>query len=224
MKIAVFSDVHGNAFYFRSCLEAMAKDGVAWYVFLGDAVGYIPYVNEVFDLLHKLDAHCLMGNHEAMLCGLLEQEIRKESIYQHSKAIERLDKSIISEIKNLLPFYEIKVDGLKLLFLHGSPWNPLNGYLYKDAFVSKRYDYDFVFVGHTHRPFVMTQFNTTFVNVGSVGLPRDIGNMPSYAVLDTHYISVGIKRITVPSEKLLLNFKDAGVHESVINCLRRRME
>ena len=41
-----------------------------------------------------------------------------------------------------------------------------------------------VFMGNTHRPFVRRCGSTTFVNVGSCGLPRDVGTLGACCVFD----------------------------------------
>lgn len=48
----------------------------------------------------------------------------------------------------------------------------------------------FILVGHSHKPFIKTINNTTILNPGSVGQPRDFNPRASYAVIDngTAYI------------------------------------
>jgi len=48
----------------------------------------------------------------------------------------------------------------------------------------------FILVGHSHKPFIKTISNTTILNPGSVGQPRDFNPRASYAVIDngTAYI------------------------------------
>jgi predicted phosphodiesterase len=58
-------------------------------------------------------------------------------------------------------------------------------------------DIDFLFIGQTHRPWIRKNLHTTVVNVGSIGLPRDHGSRPSYAVLDTITRQAEIIRLTV---------------------------
>ena len=46
--------------------------------------------------------------------------------------------------------------GVAGLFVHGSPTDPLTGYIYPDSDLSEfsEIDADVVFMGHTHHPFV----------------------------------------------------------------------
>lgn len=224
MKIAVFSDIHGNIFYFRSCLSAMAELHIDKYFFLGDAVGYMPYSIEVLDLLDSIKAMCLMGNHEAMLCDLLEYSEDKEEIYQLKRAALHIPVQLLQKIKTWLPYKTSIIDGINVLFVHGSPWNPLLGYVYPDSSACY-YDnpqYDFVFLGHSHRPFIFKNEHTTMVNAGSCGLPRDCGNMPSFVVWDTASNSPQIMRIKVDIQELLADLQAHNVHNDVLACLMRK--
>ena len=60
---------------------------------------------------------------------------------------------------------------------------------------------------------------TTIVNAGSTGLPRDIGNAPSWATLDTRTRTAAIERLKLD---LVETFPEKpAVHPSVWACVRR---
>jgi len=223
MKLAIFSDVHGNSFYFRSCLSKMAEYRVDRYIFLGDAVGYMPYGIDVLELLDSIEADCLMGNHEAMLCGFLKYSSDRDEVYQLRQASLAIPKRTFEKIMTWLPYKILSLNGLNILLVHGSPWNPLLGYLYPDS-CERHYNspqYDFVFMGHSHRPFISKNEYTTIVNVGSVGLPRDFGNVPSFTICDTMTGETQIVRLELDNQDLLLDLKKRNVHETILTCLGR---
>jgi predicted phosphodiesterase len=222
MKIAVFSDIHGNVQFFSACINAMAEHQIDRYFFLGDAIGYMPFCMEVFNVLETIDSICLLGNHEAMLCGMLDYTDAQDEVYQ----IRRLVKNpfLIDKIKYWLPFYITTIDKIRILFVHGAPWDPIGAYLYPDS-VWMNYDnpqFDFIFLAHSHRPFITKNNQTTMVNVGSCGLPRDIGNSPTFAVFDTSTKKVEIIRLQLDIQTLLIEFENNGVHKDVLNCLMRK--
>jgi predicted phosphodiesterase len=224
VKIAIFSDIHGNIRYFRACVSAMSALYIDKYFFLGDAVGYMPYSVDVLELLDSLNAMCLMGNHEAMLCDLLEYSKDKEEVYQIKRAASYMPAQLIRRIKTWLPYNMSVIDKKSVLFVHGSPWNPLSGYVYPDS-PDSNYDnprYDFVFLGHSHRPCVFKNGHTTMINVGSCGLPRDCGNMPSFVVWDTAANDPEIIRIKVDVQELLVDLQAHNVHNDVLACLMRQ--
>jgi predicted phosphodiesterase len=53
---------------------------------------------------------------------------------------------------------------------------------------------DFILLGHTHHPFSYSRGGKTVLNPGSVGQPRDVGNLASWAVIDTSNRSVVHRR------------------------------
>jgi predicted phosphodiesterase len=55
--------------------------------------------------------------------------------------------------------------------------------------------YDFVLLGHTHHSFYFQNNNTTVINPGSVGQPRDIGNLASYAIINTQNKTSQIRKV-----------------------------
>ncbi|MDR2337616.1 MAG: metallophosphatase family protein [Deltaproteobacteria bacterium] len=223
MRIAIFADIHGNIEFFTACLNKMRELEADAYYFLGDAIGYMPSGLEVLSKLKQINAKCLMGNHEAMFCNFLEYNCKQEKVYQFSKLLQH-KLNIVEEIKNWLPFRIETMNELNILFVHGSPYNPLQGYIYLDS--PERYcdfyQYDFVFCAHSHQPFISINKHTTLVNVGSCGLPRDIGNSPAFVLLDTITREIRIIRLNLNIDTLLLDLKSKGVHQEVINCFLRK--
>ena len=223
MKIVVISDIHSNIDYLRKCMFFIQKERPDKIICLGDIVGYFDQPKQVFDFLMNKHVHCLCGNHEAMLLDRLLIDEKKEEIYQIKKQRNLFTSDEISIISTWLPFYTLFTDNIKILCVHGTPWNPLLGYGYKDSQSILNYvshDFDYVFMGHTHHPYIMQQSCGTLVNVGSCGLPRDIGNMPSYSLLNTQTKDCYIKRVCIDIDECC--FDKTRIHSSVIECLKRK--
>lgn len=223
MKFGVLSDAHGNALGLKACLDHLAAMQVDEIVFLGDMIGYLPDVSATIGLLRASKAHCLLGNHDAMWIGATPLNEQKDRVYRIGKAGESMSDEDRDFVASLKPWHEVDADGRKLLFVHGSPRNPLNEYVYPDAEAGwfDAYDYDAFFMGHTHRPFMRsTPSNKLVVNVGSCGLPRDQGNLMSFAVYDSFEHSCEVFRVALAVDALLERYADAA-HESVRNCLQR---
>jgi len=200
MRIGVISDIHGNSIALRQSLKALKeKFSVDDVFFLGDAVGYMPDANEVLEILRKENIKSLMGNHEAMLLGWLPNDPKSDTVYQLERTKQAMKKDHLNFIRGLLPFREVVIEGTKILMVHGSPVNPLNGYVYPDTDISslRIQGYDFILMGHTHRPFVKQTNTTCYVNVGSCGMPRDVGDLSSLAIIDTERKHAGIYRFTM---------------------------
>ncbi len=221
MLIGVFSDAHGNEPGFYTCYEFLSKHTERIY-YLGDAVGYFPLSNRIIDTLRTTNITCLKGNHDAMLLGELEYDINREDIYQIEKSRSAITEKNLNFLRGLTSEEKISIDNRNLLFVHGSPPDPLNGYIYPDADISffKKMPYDAIFMGHTHRSFIKNSGHQNIVNVGSCGLPRDSGNEVTVALFDTIKNEASLKKFEMNVEAVLKKY-DTQIDSSVIDVLNR---
>lgn len=221
--IGVLSDAHGNIGSYGRAIALIGEIGVDEVYFLGDAVGYLPSL-DVLDRLMGCDSYvkCIRGNHEDMLIkasNALWQEdayqlgsIRSRMKRHHLEYIGRWPKKIVREIF-----------GLRVLFIHGSVVEPTYGYIYADSDLSSvNAEYDFIFMGNTHRPFIRETRSTTMINVGSCGLPRDDGRYGSFALFDPSQRTVEIMRYNIEKYTASLELARDSVHSSVREVLARR--
>ncbi len=222
MKIVVLSDAHGNFYYLKRCLDEIKKiEDVKGKICLGDALGYGAKGIECLELLRSEGFYCLMGNHEAMLLGLIPLDEKKDEVYNISKLRASLSVEVRQYLSLLLPFMVISNGDKEILFVHGNPLDPLNGYLYEDKLdiLKGLKKYHTVFMGHTHRPYIKEYDGVRYVNVGSCGMPRDIGNKPSFVIYDIDKDVVELRRIEIKKEYIENNYND--VHPEVKKCLLR---
>ena len=223
MKLVILSDIHGNDIYFNRCMALIKKLIPDKIIVLGDCFGYMHEGNTILNKLRKLNAKLLLGNHEAMLLGKLQYDLEKEEIYGLITDRKTISKSNFKYMEQLEPKLYEEIDNRRILYVHGCPDNPVNGYLYADdkTYNWGRKQYDYIFMGHTHYPYIKKFSNTTYVNVGSVGLPRCNGQKPSFVVFDTQTGEVVIHEVLLNRkelEKVLL--KD--IHPTVCECLKRK--
>lgn len=223
MKIGFLSDAHGNPEGAERCLAVLRRAGADQIYFLGDAVGYLSGWGEVLRLLHDGEVQCLMGNHD--------QQVLIEGADNNEASAYRLRGAYLDGIADLLPWMaswptrrEIRCDDYRLLLVHGSPANPLTGYVYPWSDLSSlaRVDADIVAMGHTHRPFVAEVGGRTLINVGSCGLPRDVGNLASCASFDGQTGVCEILRVPFDVTRLLSRVDPP--HTEVLRCLERRAD
>lgn len=222
MKYAVLSDAHGNKLYFDQCIKKIKTLSVQKLIYLGDIFGYMPDGIHVLNSLRNRGAYILKGNHEAMLLGELDLDLEKDKIYGLSKQKKLIDPNSLSFLSGLNDHLIIETANGKILFVHGAPFDALNGYLYED---NKIYSwngeiYSFIFMGHTHRPYIKKSGQTTFVNVGSCGLPRDKGLRPSFCVFDDEKMEAEIIRVSISPEILESEYY-SKISSTVMNVLRR---
>ncbi|HCK41047.1 MAG TPA: phosphoesterase [Planctomycetaceae bacterium] len=212
MKRAVISDIHGNLEALQSVLAHIADQKVDEIFCLGDIIGYGPNPCECLDLVIENCQICLLGNHdqgamfdpEGFNSGA-ERAIfwTRDQLENSGGARDQIDRRW--DFLGTLP--RVHRDDI-WLFVHGSPRNPVNEYVFpEDIYNQKQMEKLFglitkgSFQGHTHVPGIFLeslefitpdQTENTFVfrdekfmvNVGSVGQPRDGDPRSCYIILE----------------------------------------
>lgn len=212
MKRALISDVHANLEALRVVFDDIRSQGVSEIYCLGDVVGYGPNPCECLDEIIQRCRVCILGNHDQ--AALFDPDgfnpVALRAVYWTR---EQLDDGPGGPAKinarwdylGELPRTRAE-DGL--LFVHGSPREPTNEYVFpEDVYNHRKMNALFnlidryCFQGHTHIPGVFTsqlEFITpedcnyeyrltgqkTMINVGSVGQPRDSDPRSCYVILD----------------------------------------
>lgn len=186
MKIGVFSDAHGVIGAFENACTQLRSAGATKLIFLGDAIGYVPHLGALRALIGNRITS-VRGNHEEMLItGVVPDG--KDEIYQLSFVREIISNAERDFVHALPKQISETLKDVCCLFLHGSPSDPVKGYVYPDTdlqpFASLVEHFDVVFMGNTHRPFIREYKGTLYVNVGSCGLPRDGARHGTACVFD----------------------------------------
>jgi len=219
--IGFFSDVHGNTLALSAALKILDSKNCQQKIFLGDAVGYIPTTDALDQILGTNDIVCIRGNHEQMLLdSILTGYSDLDAIYQLIEVRSKLTSSHFEQLEQWPESLTFTFSGKKILCVHGSPANPIFGYIYPDSSMPE-VDFDYVFIGNTHRPFIRKIGRTTFVNVGSVGLPRDHGSWGSLVVLDPSIEDLRIIRFDISGSSRKISELGLSVHHSVLDIFDR---
>jgi carbamoyl-phosphate synthase large subunit len=202
MKIGIISDIHGNHIALKSVLNAMKKEKVDEILILGDFVGYYYHPDKVFKLLDEWNYDFVKGNHDEMLkIAHSEKKYQQKIIEKYGHgfdiALKTLPSDLIDKLASSPMKKIIEIDNFKILISHSAPWNP-ELRIYPDSKKKlfekfKDYNVDFVFMGHTHHPYIKNIGNLKVINVGSVGQLRSQGGLASWAVLDTSDKNVEIR-------------------------------
>jgi len=231
MRVAVISDIHGNHYALEKVLLSAKENKVDKLLVLGDIVGYYYSPSKVLSMLSEWDYDLIRGNHEVLLQQVLSGKIEISYLTQkygsgHQIALDTLSTSELDTLTSAPDKKEIVVDGIKMLMCHGSNWDP-NQYLYPDTDTkilgrSTEADVDFVFVGHSHHPFVHENKTNTLINVGSVGQSRKKGGVANWVILDTSDKSFEIKETKYDTSPLISDIKKLDPkNEYLIKVLRR---
>jgi len=187
MKIGIISDIHGNLRALDAVLEAFRARGVDDIICLGDMIGYFHQSIEVLDRIMGFDIRCIMGNHEAYLLGIEDCLPEKWDAYLLESLKRKVKTKHLEWLSGLPKTMEFDVGDRKIAFFHGSPWDPLEEYIYPDSdklgFFSTLH-WNYVFLGHTHYRMQKKAGRVNIVNPGSCGLPRDGGSGASAVIYD----------------------------------------
>lgn len=194
MKLAILSDIHGNVYALQQVLLHAERIGVKKLLILGDIIGYYYHPDKVLSLLSKWEYELIRGNHEELLQKVINGELKMSFLTKkygngHQFAIDKLSTEQLDEILTAPDQKEVIINATKILMCHGSHWDP-NYYLYPDTneeILNRSNDVsvDFVFVGHSHYPFVHQNKKNTLINVGSVGQSRKKGGIGNWVLLDS---------------------------------------
>jgi putative phosphoesterase len=211
LKIAVLSDVHGNIFALEAVLKRISQIGVDRIIFLGDFTGYYYHSKEVFDKLIESDATMILGNHEHMLfdCadGILDAEVLRQKYGSgHKLALKQFTSLELDYVRKIPDYHLETINDVSIGCFHGSPFDPYF-YLYPDAsteILSKcDIGVDYIFVGHSHYPFISDLEHGKLVNVGSVGQSRIIGGMASWCLVDINRGTLDLQSTFYDTQSLL---------------------
>ena len=205
MRLLIISDIHGN----KEAMDAVLAVSHDEAICLGDIVDYGPSPGECIDVLLDQKIPTIMGNHDNAVafrmdcgCGYAYKHLF-QSTREYTWNI--LNTTQLEFLRELPMDLRREENGRKLYFTHGSPLS-FYDYIKPDTsedtikeFI-KGVDAEFIFVGHSHLPFVRKVADVTLVNPGSVGQPRDGDTRASCAVFDIDTFQAEIIRVEYDME------------------------
>jgi putative phosphoesterase len=197
MRIGIFSDIHGNLPALQAVMADIAEQKLQTVYCLGDLVGYGASPNEVAERIRAEGMPTIMGNYDDGVgfdrdeCGCAYRDPLEKQIGDRSFAWTKAQMSPDNKtfLRTLLAEIRFTAENKRVLLVHGSP-RKINEYLFEDrplssfqrlAVSSKA---DVIVFGHTHKPYVKEVDGVMFLNVGSVGKPKDGDWRACYAILE----------------------------------------
>jgi len=212
VKRAIISDIHGNFEALTSVLKKIDELNIDQIICLGDIIGYGPNPLECLDTVMERCSVTILGNHDQ--AAIFDPEgfnpVASKAIYWTREQLEK-DTSVSEQADarwDFLGELPRRHDEGKFLFVHGSPRDPTNEYVFPETvYERERLDHlmgrfeQYCFQGHTHIPGVFYPTGTfltpedrdhnfeltdekCMVNVGSVGQPRDGNPRSCFVVAD----------------------------------------
>ncbi len=212
-RYAVLGDIHGNREALSTVLTDAAEQGVTDYVSVGDVVGYNADPSACLDRIRELDCVVVRGNHDHY-CSHEEslQDFHPLAAKVISWTRDQLDDDQIEYLRHLK--MHVSLDGFTLV--HSTLDMPDHwGYVFDTLEAEAHFNYQHTsvcFYGHTHVPVVFDKLGRVtrrdteklkieighkyFINVGSVGQPRDGDSRCAYVIYDTEAKTVEFRRLT----------------------------
>jgi putative phosphoesterase len=164
MKIGVISDTHDKHSNIDTALKFFSEHGVSEVVHCGDW-------KLVSSALHYIDVAQQFGIHTRGVLGNNDIEVA---------SFLELNKTNLKTIHLVEGVLEFTVNDTKIVAYHGHHAPTLRD-------TRNRTDYDFLLLGHTHKPVVDSNDNRLIVNPGSTAfsIPRSKVWVPTVAIIDT---------------------------------------
>ncbi len=223
MKILIISDIHANWHALQAVLARESHDAL---VFLGDVVDFGPDPKSCVNFLMKASKarfRGVRGDHDHALAfgtgSNCSEELRKISSISREWGEGFLSGEEVGFLRRLPLDGDFSMDGIDFEIAHGS--DPYSYIFYnmvirdEEPCVEARDNSGsgerrkFILTGHSHKPFVKSIGNTTILNPGSVGQPRDRDPRASYGVIENGEAS--IRRVAYDIERTVRDLERSGM-------------
>ncbi len=213
MKYAILGDIHANWEALQVVLEDAAREKVTHFACVGDVVGYAANPTECLEVIRKLDCPVVKGNHDEYASVDDEctnfRPMAADAIRWTRRQLSEENRQWLKDLK-LIRFVE------SFSLVHATLDMPQKwGYVMDKLSAASSFSYQntaVCFYGHTHQPCVFIrdgvvkggkQFDKLriekgkkyFINVGSVGQPRDGNPKAAYVIYDMIANVVTLKRL-----------------------------
>ncbi len=220
MRIAVFSDIHGNCLALETVLADIKLASIDKLICLGDAIQGGAQPGETVALLRDLACLTVMGNSDDwLLTGITTESLSSLQYEIRDWTLTRLSEEDCKFISQFPPTIEIEIGGIKrLLCFHGSPRSYDDNILpvTSDAELQKLLgdNQSFIYTGgHVHSQLLRRIGDTFYFRPGSVGRVYDRNRMNAgfrldpwaeYAILNTTeaQFSIEFRRVPIDVEKV----------------------
>ncbi len=230
MKYAIIADIHANLEALQSVLEDSKKERCTHYVCLGDVVGYNANPKECLDIVRSMNMPCVKGNHDEY-CST-DNEL--DGFNPHAaQAVNWTRQQLTPEDRQWLQDLKYLRLVANFSIVHATLDGPQRwGYVFDKLAAAASFTYQntsVCFFGHTHVPvafirdsmvrggtyskFKVEPGKKYFVNVGSVGQPRDHIPKAAYVIYDMAESTIELRRLDYDMPTTQAKIRAAGLPE-----------
>lgn len=228
MKLAVFSDIHGNYVAFKECIDYVLKRGINTFIFLGDYLGEFPYPQKTMEMIYSLKekytCFFVRGNKEDYW---INRKYDKHCEWKDGNiTVGALKYSYTHQTEKDIAFYEtlpttqeIKIgDAEPILICHGSPKKNNEKMLPghdNTMQIIEEYSYRYILCGHTHMQYAIKLGNKIVLNPGAVGVPLHSNGESQFMILqrDSRDWKYEFVNLDYDKEKVIKELQESGLEE-----------
>jgi predicted phosphodiesterase len=228
MKYAIIADIHGNLEALEVVLKDTREQRATHYVCLGDVVGYGANPKQCLDIIRDSAMPCVKGNHDEYASN----DAHAEGFNPHALEAVAWTRHQLTEDdrKWLRDLKYLRLVG-SFTIVHATLDAPQRWqYVFDKLEAAASFTYQntsVCFFGHTHVPvaFVRDSFvrggtyskfriepgKKYFINVGSVGQPRDNNPRAAYVIYDLTENTIELRRLEYDIAKAQKKILEAGL-------------
>jgi predicted phosphodiesterase len=199
MRVALLSDMHGNAVAFRAALADLEERGRPdLIVALGDVAQGGPQPRECVELLQELGCPCVFGNSDEFLLTLDLGAEQADDVERLLDTARWSREQLGDEGLEFLRGFEPTVDVGRIVCCHATPTSNEDVVLPETDEIPV-VDADAVAAGHVHQQWLRRFDRTLWFCVGAIGVSR----WCEYAVVDDQTLAVEFRRIAFDVDTLI---------------------
>jgi predicted phosphodiesterase len=230
MKYAIIADIHANLEALEVILADSREQGCTHHACLGDVVGYNANPKECLEIVRSMGMPCVKGNHDEYCSA----DVQLDGFNPHAAEAVSWTRQQLSD-EDCIWLRELRYIRLVANFtiVHATLDGPMRwGYVFDKLAAAASFTYQntsVCFFGHTHVPvafirdrevrggtyskFKVEPGRKYFVNVGSVGQPRDGNPKAAYAIYDMDEGSIELRRLDYDMATTQAKIRAAGLPE-----------
>ncbi len=229
MKVAVFSDIHGNHVAFEQCIEYALSHNIQVFIFLGDYLGEFSYPQKTMEMIYalkgKYTCFFIRGNKEDYWINRrnshnCEWKDANPTVGAMQYCYDNQTDRDIDFFQSLSISQEIKFENSSaILACHGSPNRNNEKMLPANDRTNRIIDecaYKYILCGHTHLQGAIKHGDKIALNPGAVGVPLHSGGKSQFMIIQNDKNGWGYEFISLDydKEKVIKEMKESGLEKA----------
>jgi predicted phosphodiesterase len=215
VKYGIIADIHSNLPALKVVLEDIKAQKCTHTACLGDIVGYYIYPKECVDIIRGMNIPCVKGNHDDYCSSDTPLDGFNPAA---AEAVRWTRDQLTEDDRQWLQSLPLTLVISGFTLVHATLDGPHRwGYVFDKLAASTHFAYQttpICFFGHTHIPvafirdsmirggtfssFKIAANKNYFINVGSVGQPRDNNPKAAYVTYDMDKQMIELRRLDYP--------------------------